>query len=182
MKLLLDYSPLGVFLVSYYLGGIYVATGALMASLWLAFFLHRALLGAWSKTYLWIAVVATVLGALTLYLRDPGFIKLKPTIIYGGLAAALLGSHFVGDKVLLARLPQQVVVAPDSTWRKLNFAWALFFAFCAALNLYVAHHYSEATWVKFKVIGFTVLPFLFALAQAPFIARYVVAEQKPDHK
>ena len=49
---------------------------------------------------------------------------------------------------------------------------------CAALNLYVAHHFSEATWVKFKVIGFTALPFLFALGQAPFIARYVVEEPK----
>jgi intracellular septation protein len=178
MKLLLDYSPLGAFLLAYWLGDIYIATAALMVTLWLAFFAHRAMLGNWSKTYLWVALVATVLGALTLYLRDPGFIKLKPTIIYGGLALALLGSHFVGDKVLLARMPQQLVVAPDAIWRKLNFAWAMFFAGCAALNLYVAHHFSEAAWVKFKVVGFTVLPLLFALAQAPFLARYVVDEAK----
>ncbi|HZP11430.1 MAG TPA: inner membrane-spanning protein YciB [Nevskiaceae bacterium] len=178
MKPLLDFSPLAVFLLSYWLGGIYVATGALMVSLWIAFFLHRALFGSWSRISLWVAIVATVLGGLTVYLRDPGFIKLKPTIIYGVFAVALLGSHFIGDKVLLARMPQQVVVAPDALWRKLNFAWALFFAGCAALNLYVAHHYSEAAWVKFKVIGFTVLPFVFALAQAPFLSRYVVAEPK----
>jgi intracellular septation protein len=54
----------------------------------------------------------------------------------------------------------------------------VFFAVCAGLNLYVAHHFSEAAWVKFKVIGFTVLPFLFALAQAPFLSRYVVEEPK----
>lgn len=178
MKMLLDYSPLAIFFAAYSLGGIYVATGALMASLWVAFLLHRAVLGSWSKTYLWVALLATVLGALTLYLRDPGFIKLKPTIIFGALSLALLGSHFVGDKVLLARMPQQLVVAPDAVWRRLNFAWGLYFAACAALNLYVAHHFSEATWVKFKVVGFTALSFVFALAQAPVLSRYIVAEEK----
>src|ERR1043165_2976399 len=171
MKLALDYSPLAAFLAAYYFGGIYLATGVLMAALWIALLLHRALFGAWSKTYLWVAIVATVLGGLTLYLRDPAFIKLKPTIVYGMMSAALLASHFIGDKVLLARLPQQILVMPDPTWRKLNLAWAAFFAGCAVLNYYVAHHYAEATWVKFKVIGFTVLPLMFALATAPFIAR-----------
>jgi intracellular septation protein len=178
MKLALDYSPLVAFLAAYYLGGIYVATGVLMATLWFALFAHRLAFGQWSKIYLWVAAVATVLGGLTLYLRDPAFIMLKPTIVYGVLSAALLASHVIGDKVLLARLPQHVLVMPDTTWRKLNLAWAMFFAGCAVLNLYVAHNFSEATWVKFKVIGFTVLPILFALANAPFLSRYVVEEPR----
>ncbi len=178
MKLLLDYSPLAAFMAAYYLGGIYVATGVLIASLWIAICLHRVVFGKWSKTYLWVAIVATVLGSLTLYLRDPVFIKLKPTIVYGVISIALLGSHFVGDRVLLARLPQKLLVMPDTAWRKVNVAWALFFAACAALNLYVAQNFAEVTWVKFKVIGFTVLPMLFALANAPFLGRYIVEEPK----
>jgi intracellular septation protein len=178
MKLALDYSPLVAFFLAYYFGDIYVATGVLMATLWLVFFTHRLAFGQWSKTYLWVGLIATVLGALTLYLRDPAFIKLKPTIVYGVLSAALIASHFVGDKVLVARLPQQVLVMPDAVWRRVNLAWAFFFAGCAVLNLYVAHQFSEATWVKFKVVGFTVLPFLFALANAPFLSRYLIEEPR----
>jgi intracellular septation protein len=178
MKLLLDYLPLAAFLAAYYFGDIYMATAALIASLIASVIAHRVLFGHWSKMYLGVTAVATVLGGLTLYLRDPAFIKLKPTIVYGAFSAALLASHFIGQRVLLARLPQSVLVMPDAVWRKVNFAWAMFFAFCAVLNLYVAGHYEEATWVKFKVIGFTVLPLVFALAHTPFLGRYVAAEQK----
>jgi intracellular septation protein len=178
MKLVLDYLPLVAFLAAYYFADIYVATGVLIGSLVIALVGLRLLTGQWSKMYLWVTAVAAVLGTLTIYLRDPVFIKLKPTIVYGALSLVLLGSHFVGDRVLLARLPQKVLALPDELWRKVNFAWALFFAFCAALNLYVAESYSEATWVKFKVIGFTVLPMLFAFAHIPFLGRYIVEPQK----
>lgn len=178
MKLALDYLPLAAFLAAYYFGDIYIATGVLIGSLMVALAGLRLLTGQWSKMHLWVTAVATVLGGLTIYLRDPVFIKLKPTIVYGVLSAVLLGSHFVGDRVLLARLPQKVLVLPDDLWRKVNFAWVVFFAFCAALNLYVAENFSEATWVKFKVIGFSVLPMLFAFAHIPFLGRYVVEPQK----
>jgi intracellular septation protein len=75
--------------------------------------------------------------------------------------------------VLLARIPQDVIALPEPVWRKVNLAWALFFLGCAALNWYVAHHYDEATWVKFKTFGFTALTFVFLLAHAPFLSRYL---------
>jgi intracellular septation protein len=89
------------------------------------------------------------------------------------MSAVFLGSHFVGDRVLLERAAHTAMTLPPPVWRRLNVAWALFFAFCAILNLYVAHNYAEATWVKFKLIAFTALPFVFALAQAPFLMRYL---------
>ena len=176
--MLLDFFPAAAFLLAYYWGGIYVATGVLIGSLITVVLAYRVLHQRWHKVHLWVTAVATVLGGLTIYLHDPSFIKLKPTLVYGTFCLVLLGSHMVGDRVLLARIPQNAVVMPDTVWRKVNFAWAVFFGCCAALNLYVAHHYDEATWVKFKVIGFTVLPMLFALAHVPFLGRYVVAEQK----
>ena len=178
MKMLLDFFPALAFLAAYYWGGIYVATGVLIASLVIVVLVYRFVHQRWHKVHLWVTAVAMVLGGLTIYLHDPAFIKLKPTLVYGTFCVVLLGSHVVGERVLLARIPQKAIEMPDAVWRKVNFAWALFFGFCAALNLYVARSYDEATWVKFKVIGFTVLPMLFALAHAPFLSRYITVEEK----
>lgn len=179
MNWLLDYAPLLAFFAAYAVGGIYPATAVLIAASVLAVLAGWLLRRKINKVHLLTAVVAAVFGGLTLWLRDPQFIKLKPTIIYAVFAAALLGSHLIGDKVLLARLPQDAVRLPDAVWRRVNFAWAIFFALCAVLNLYVAHNYSEGAWVRFKVFGFTVLMFAFLLLHAPFLARYL---EQPGEK
>ena len=176
LKLLLDYFWAPLFLGAYAYGGIYLATEVLIASTLAMVALWWLWKREWNKTYLVLALVTAVLGGTTLYLRDPAFIKLKPTVVYGVFAAALLGSHFVGKQVLLARLPQKTLSLPDPVWRKVNFAWGLYFVGCAALNWYVASHFDEATWVKVKVFGFTSLTFVFAMAHIPFLWRYLPQE------
>lgn len=176
MNKILDLAPAVLFLGVYAAYGIYAATAALIIAMfalvaWYWFSEKRL-----HKAHFITALVALVLGGLTIYVHDASFIKLKPTVVYAVFALALLGSHFIGDKVLLARLPQNAISLPDAVWRKVNFAWALFFIGCAVLNLYVAFNFSEAVWVKFKVFGFTVLMFVFLLAHAPFLKRYLPQE------
>lgn len=173
MKLLLDYLWAPLFMGAYVWGGIYLATEVLIGSSIAMVALWWLWKREWNKGYVVLALATTVLGGITLYLRDPLFIKLKPTIVYGVFALALLGSHFVGGRVLLARLPQQAIQLPDPVWRKVNFAWGLYFIGCAVLNWYVATNYDEATWVKVKVFGFTALTFVFTLAHIPFLHRYL---------
>lgn len=174
MAAILDLIPAALFFAAYALYGLYVATAVLIVASWIL------VAAVWFRTrrvpqmQLAVAIVVAVFGGLTLALHDPGFIKIKPTVLYGALALALLGSHFIGDKVLLARIPQQMIVMPDAMWRRVNLAWVAFFVFCAALNLYVAANFSEATWVKVKVFGFTGLTFVFLLLHAPFLSRYFV--------
>lgn len=179
MKFLLDMAPALVFFGAYFLADIYTATVALIVAL----FLLVAVYWFWEKrlhkAHFVTALVALVLGGLTLAVHDPDFIKYKPTAVYAVFSLALLASHVIGDRVLLARLPQKSIQLPDPVWRKVNFAWALFFAFCAVLNLYVASHYSEATWVKFKTFGFTLLMFVFLIGHGPFIGRYL---QQPESR
>lgn len=177
MRLLIDLGPLALFVLTYqFAGGIYPATAVLIVSLYVALALDYALTRRLNKMLAGGAVLATVLGGLTFALHDPSFIKLKPTLIYAAFALALLGSHFVGKQVLMQRLAGTALSLPDPIWRRLNVAWALFFAFCAGLNWFVAHHYSESTWVRFKFSVFTVLPFVFAIAQTPFLLRYLPDE------
>jgi intracellular septation protein len=173
VKFLLDYAPALLFFAAYFLYDIYVATAALMVSAILLVLIYRVWQKHWHKSHMVVAVLATVLGGLTLLIQDPVFIKFKPSAVYGVFALALLGSHLVGERVLLARIPQKTFTFPEPVWRRVNLAWGLFFLACAALNWYVAGHYDEATWVKFKTFGFTALTFVFLLAHAPFLSRYL---------
>jgi len=178
MKFLLDMLPALAFFGAYYLADIYTATIALIVSLFLLVTIYWFWEKRLHKAHFITAMVALVLGGITLAVHDPAFIKYKPTVVYAVFALALLGSHLVGDRVLLARLPQKSIQLPQPVWRKVNFVWALFFAFCAVLNLYVAANFSEATWVKFKTFGFTALMFVFLLAHAPFLSRYLQQESQ----
>lgn len=173
MKFLLDLAPALLFFGAYYLGNIYIATGVLIAALFglvLAYWLWKRQI---HKVHLVTAIVAGVLGGMTIYIHDPAFIKFKPTALYAIFAIALLLSHLVGERVLLARIPQTTIQLPESVWRRVNLAWAVFFGICALLNLYIAQHYDEATWVKFKTFGFSALMFAFLVAHTPFLARYL---------
>jgi intracellular septation protein len=173
VKFLLDYAPALLFFGAYVAFDIYVATAVLIAAAIALVLVYRIWQGHWHKSHLIVAILATVLGGLTLAIHDPAFIKFKPTAVYAVFGLVLLGSHFIGDRVLLARLPQKTFNFPEPVWRRVNLAWALFFLGCAALNLYVAEHYDEATWVKFKTFGFTALMFVFLIAHAPFLSRYL---------
>jgi intracellular septation protein len=173
VKFLLDFAPALLFFAAYFLADIYVATATLIVATIALVLVYRLWQDRWHKSHLVVALLAAVLGGLTLAIHDPMFIKFKPTAVYAVFALALLGSHAIGERVLLARIPQDVIALPEPVWRKVNLAWALFFLGCAALNWYVAHHYDEATWVKFKTFGFTALTFVFLLAHAPFLSRYL---------
>jgi len=173
VKFLLDFAPALLFFGAYFYFDIYVATAVLIAAAIGLVLVYRFWKGHWHKAHMVVAAVATALGGLTLAIHDPAFIKFKPTAVYGAFALALLGSHFIGKQVLLARIPQKTFAFPEPVWRRVNLAWALFFLGCAVLNFYVAGHYDEATWVKFKTFGFTALTFVFLLAHAPFLSRYL---------
>lgn len=174
MKFLLDTAPALLFFVVYLYAGIYPATAVLMVSLFVVVGAYWLIERRIHKMHLITAIVASIFGGLTLAVHDPAFIKFKPTALYALFAIALLLSHVIGERVLLQRIPQKAIVAPDAVWRRLNFIWALFFMFCAVLNFYVAAHYDEATWVKFKTFGFSALMFVFLLCHAPVLARYQV--------
>lgn len=177
MKQVLDFLPAVAFLAAYVLGDIYQATIALIASLALVVIAYGILERRLHKTHFITLLVAAALGGLTLYVHDPRFIKFKPTAVYALFALALLGSQIFGQKVLMQRFGSKMVDLPEALWRKINLAWAVFFVGLAALNLFVAQEFSEATWVKFKVFGFTALTFAFLIAHAPFVARYLPKEE-----
>jgi intracellular septation protein len=174
MQALIDLAPLAAFFIAYKLGGIYVATAVLMLSMLALLLTDWLRLKRLPPMHLLSAVLVLLLGSATLILRDPRFLKWKPTIFLWLVALASLASPWVGRTPLAQRLLAPMVssadTVPRSLWLRLNWLWVAFFGLLGALNLWVATRASESTWVYFKVIGLTAAFVLFALAQALWLA------------
>lgn len=188
MKKVFDYLPVVVFFALYFLSGrdIYLATwGILIACLiqvsagWLI----------WRKVermHLLVFVVTVIFGGLTLLLRDDMFIKWRPTVIYGLLAAVLLGGQFLRQRILLQRMCEAMMISglgyivPLSRrhWTILNFAFVLYFSFLGLLNIYVAYQFSTDFWVNFKLIGFTALNFVFYISLFGYVYTLLPEEER----
>ncbi|MGY9054966.1 MAG: septation protein A [Alphaproteobacteria bacterium] len=166
-----DFGPLVVFFVAYMASGLMAATAAIMVATLIA------LVTSWlvRRTIPTMAVVTAVLvgvfGGLTLYLQDETFIKIKPTIIQGVIAAILLGGVAMG-KSLLKYVMGKAMPLDEQGWRKLSFRFGLFFAAMAVLNELVWRTQSTDTWVAFKVWGLMGLTFAFAMTQVKVMERH----------
>jgi intracellular septation protein len=179
MQLLLEFLPIALFFVAYKFGDLFVATGVLIAAVtvqaivqWIR---HRKI----SPMMLTSAVLVMVFGGLTLWLQDATFIKWKPTILYWLMAVAFAGSQFIGEKTFIQRMLGENMQLERALWARLNIMWVVFFLFLGALNIYVANHYDEATWVNFKLFGLMGLTFAFAIAQTFWLSSKLPDEEPP---
>ncbi len=180
MQALLEFAPLVVFLVAYYLGDFYIATGALMAAMVVLVAVGYLRQGRISTMHAVSAGLVLVFGAATLMLRDQRFIQWKPTVFFWALALAFLASRWIGERPLVARLlgpalgPESQVAVSD--WQRLNLLWVVFYAMIGALNVAVARMASQDVWVNFKVFGLTALTLAFIAAQVPWLLKRADAE------
>lgn len=177
MDLLIDFIPALAFYAAYKLYDFYVATGVLIAVSLVMLMVSWLRTRQIRKSQVFVAASAVVFGGLTLWLHDPEFLKLKLSLIYGVFALVLLGSQFIGKRVMMARLGESTIKLPENIWRRVNLSWAIFFALCAGLNLFIARNYSDAVWVNFKLYGFSLMIFAFILLHAPFLGKYLSDEQ-----
>ena len=178
LKLALDFVPLVAFFVAYKLGGVYWATGIIIALTLLSLAIGYAMTGKVAKFPLFSAILITVMGGLTIYLHDDTFVKMKPTaanIIFAGL----LGGGLLAKRYFLKDLLGSTLTMPESAWATLTLRWTIFFLVLAGLNEYVWRTMSEETWVNFKVFGLMGLTMVFAFANAPFMAKHL-ASGKPS--
>jgi intracellular septation protein len=128
---------------------------------------------------LWISLaIIVVMGGLTLGLRNPNFIKWKPTVLYWAFAVVLLGTDLVLKKNLIRSMMQAQMSLPDPVWTRLNLSWVGFFVLMGTVNLYVAYNYSESTWVNFKLFGGIGLMVVFVILQGLMLSRFIQHEER----
>lgn len=185
MRLLVDFGPLIVFFVTYKIAGsglhgILVATGAFMAAIIIsstaALIVFRRL-----TPMLWLsAILILSFGAITLYLRDPRFIQMKPTIYYV-LLAGLLFAGLLRRKPLLRWLFGPVFPGlTEEGWLKLSRNWGIFFVALAIANEVLRATVDFDTWLTLKVWGVTIVSFVFAMANMPMLLRHGLDPEKKD--
>ena len=123
------------------------------------------------------AVFVASFGGLTLWLHSDLFIKVKVTLINALFGAILLGGLAIGRSYLKLVMGEALKL-PEAAWRTLTLRWGVFFFCLAALNEIVWRNVSTDAWVNFKVFGLLPITLVFALANAPFMAKHA-AEDEP---
>lgn len=175
-KMALDLAPLLIFFAAYLASDIYIATGVLMAATVISMIVSRIWLGHISVTLVLTTVLVVAFGALTLWLNDPRFIKMKPTMVNLLFAAALGGGLLKGRNFLQLLLGQAFRLTEEG-WRKLTYRWIGFFLAMAVLNEIVWRNFSEAIWASFKVFGILPITIIFAMLQVGLIQRHGLGER-----
>jgi len=183
--MLLDYGPLLVFFIAYKLAGSglqgsLVATFAFMVAVIVSIAIGLAVLKRVSPM-VWISTVLILgFGAITLYLRDPKFIQMKPTVIYVGFAALLGGGLLRGKPLLKWLFGPAFPGLTQEGWLKLSRNWALFFVALAIANEIMRATLDFDTWLTLKVWGVTVVSLAFAIANMPMLLRHGLDPESKD--
>jgi intracellular septation protein len=176
MQALLEFAPLVAFFVAYRLGGLYTATAVLMGAMVILLIVDYLRLRRIPPMHTLSAVLVFLFGAATLLLHDVRFIQWKPTAFFWLASIAFLASHWIGKQTLTQRLLSAALGGEDirvteSTWKRLNLLWVVFYAFLGALNLLVAFNLSEHVWVTFKFLGLPIANLVFVGAQVAWLVR-----------
>ncbi|MGI6856005.1 septation protein A [Mesorhizobium sp. 1B3] len=157
-------------------GPIFLATGLFMVATGIALAASWLLTRTLPLMPLVSGVVVFVFGALTLWLQDDVFIKMKPTIVNTLFGAVLLGGLVFG-KSLLGYVFDSAFRLDAEGWKKLTFRWGLFFLFLAVVNEIVWRTFSTDAWVAFKVWGIMPITLVFTFSQMPLIMRHSLDER-----
>lgn len=126
-------------------------------------------------------VIVIIFGALTLWLQDDTFIKMKPTIVNVLFGSTLLIGFLFG-KSFLRYAFDSAFKLDDMGWRKLTIRWGLFFFFLAIINEIVWRNFSTDAWVTFKVWGVMPMSFVFMMFQMRVVSQHSLDQDTDEAK
>ncbi|OCW58983.1 septation protein A [Hoeflea olei] len=160
-------------------GPIFVGTACFMIATAIALTVSWMLTRTLPVMPLLSGVIVLVFGALTLWLQDETFIKVKPTIINTMFGVILLGGLAFG-KSFLGYVFDSAFRLDAEGWRKLTLRWGLFFLAMAVLNEVVWRNFSTDFWIAFKVWGNMPLSIVFTLMQLPLMQRHALPPEDQE--
>jgi len=189
-KSILEFVPLIAFFLAYYyfpnsnnLTGedlsvekIIFATKVFVPILLIASLLNYLILGTISKMSVITAVLVIFFGALTIWFKDPTFIKMKPTIIYLSFAVVLI-IGLMRKRSLLQSLMGSTLALEEEGWMLLTKRIIIFFISLAFLNELVWRYFSQDQWVNFKTFGMPILSLLFFAFQYKLFQKYLIDKE-----
>jgi intracellular septation protein len=171
-NLWIDLGPLAVFLLTYWLANVWVATLAFMLATLSALIWSKLRHGSVSALLMFSGVMVLFFGGMTILLHDETFIKMKPTLYYAMIAGILFFGTLTKKPTLEKVMAHAYPELSQAGWHKLtrNFAW--FFVGMAILNELVWRNSSTGFWLGYKLWGALPLTLLFGAANIPMILRH----------
>ena len=190
LKSVLAFVPLIAFFVSYYyyansrelvgeelsVEKIIFATKIFVPTLIISSILSYLILKTISKMTIITAVVVIIFGFLTVWFRNPVFIKMKPTIIYVSFSL-ILTIGLLRKKSFLQSLMGSALNMEDKGWLILTKRVTMFFLILAVLNEVVWRYFGQDQWVNFKTFGLPIMTLFFFAFQYNLFQKYVVDEK-----
>lgn len=153
-----------------------LATLVFIPALALATLIQWRLTGKLAPMQIATLVLVIVFGGLSVWLNDPRFFKMKPTMIYL-LFGGILGFGLLrGQSYLRTVLDAQVPLKHEG-WMILTRRLTAFFFLLAVLNEVIWRTMSTETWVYFKTFGLTAAVFLFFMTQGSLFKRYGLEQE-----
>ena len=186
-KLILEMGPLIIFFVCYYnapipenlkndldeanLFKIIFATKIFVPAILVALFIGWFQTKKIAKMPLITAILVVVFGGLTIWLNNPIFIKMKPTLIYL-IFSAILGYGLLKKKSYLKILMGSAIPMNEEGWLILSKRFVGFFVLLAFTNEIIWRFFSQDFWVNFKTFGLPILLIFFMVFQFNLFNKY----------
>ena len=186
-KLILEMGPLIIFFVCYYnapipenlkndleeanLFKIIFATKIFVPAILVALFIGWFQAKKIAKMPLITAILVVVFGGLTIWLNNPIFIKMKPTLIYL-IFSAILGYGLLKKKIYLKILMGPAIPMNEEGWLILSKRFVGFFVLLAFTNEIIWRFFSQDFWVNFKTFGLPILLIFFMALQFNLFNKY----------
>jgi len=186
-KLILEMGPLIIFFVCYYnapipenllddldeanLFKIIFATKIFVPAILVALFIGWFQTKKIAKMPLITAILVVIFGGLTIWLNNPIFIKMKPTLIYL-IFSAILGYGLLKKKSYLKILMGSAIPMNEEGWLILSKRFVGFFVLLAFTNEIIWRFFSQDFWVNFKTFGLPILLIFFMALQFNLFNKY----------
>lgn len=188
LRAVLEYGPLAIFLAGFLLfrrtsvsfaghewQGLVAATAIFVPAQVLATLAMWRLSGRLQAIQVVTLVLVVGLGGITLWLDDPDWIRMKPTLLYL-LLAVLLGIGLVMGKSWLGIAFGSALQMDPAGWRILTGRFIMLCLALAAANEIVWRTMSEGFWLGFKLAVLPLAIFGFMMANYRLIQRHQLSE------
>ena len=192
LNVAIDYGPLVVFLLSFYLFqpdgddsvgtlvAIIKSTGAFIVAAVAAMIASKLLTGQISKMLMLSTVLIVGFGGMTILLRDPFYVQVKPTVLYAFFGVVLLIGWLRGKAFLQWLLEAAFEGLSQEGWLKLSGNWGFFFLFLAVLNEMLRQSLSFEDWLWAKLWVFMGLSFAFTFVQLPMLLKHGLDPERKE--
>ena len=147
----LEFAPVFIFLLAFEFFHVYKATIVLMITTIISTFATYKIQKRLPYVALYVALLTSIFGYITLTLHQPKFIQIRDTLYDVSCALTLVVGLVTGTQFLKVAF-SPVLSMTNRAWNHFTYAWIIFFISIAVANEYVRRFMSLSAWFDFKSI------------------------------